>query len=80
MTAYSRFSPARGTVAAGLLLTGDAIVTIKSSALFLAGSMLAVLSLSACGPAPTNFANPTVRGNNSTIAGDKDATDLRKAQ
>jgi hypothetical protein len=55
-------------------------MTIKSSALFLAGSLLALLALSACGPSSGSVANPTVPGDNSTIAGDKDATMLRKSQ
>ena len=34
----------------------------------------AIGSLTACGPAQTNLANPTVPGDHSTISGDRGAT------
>jgi hypothetical protein len=53
---------------------------MKLPSLCLAVAFFVIAALSACGPANTNAANPTVRGDNSTIAGDKDATTIRKQQ
>ncbi|MBS0638836.1 MAG: hypothetical protein U1E70_18925 [Acetobacteraceae bacterium] len=46
--------------------------TLPVAAFLLAG-------LSACGPNPTNLANPTVKGDRSTIQGDAKATQYQKA-
>ena len=53
---------------------------IKSKLLCLAVFLFAIAAVSACTPASNSTANPTVRGDSSTIAGDRDATTLRKSQ
>jgi hypothetical protein len=37
-------------------------------------ALLALTALSACGPTPTNIADPQVKGDHSTISGDAGAT------
>jgi hypothetical protein len=46
----------------------------KISYLTLVVGLFALTALSACGPSPTNLANPQVKGDNSTISGDKAGT------
>ena len=68
----------------GCFLTGtqqkDGIVVTKSVLVALAFVFSVPVLLSACGPAQTNLANPTVPGDNSTISGDQTATRLRQTQ
>jgi hypothetical protein len=52
-------------------------MSAKLSCLTLVG-LFALTVLSACGPTPTNMANPQVKGDNSTISGDKADTRMNQ--
>jgi hypothetical protein len=54
---------------------GDAMMFTKLSYATLVAGLFA---LSACGPSPTNAANPQVKGDNSTISGDKADTKMNQ--
>ena len=56
------------------------VVAIQSRCLLLAFSLVALFSVSACGPSGGTIGNPQVRGDHSTISGDSAATADRKAQ
>jgi hypothetical protein len=53
-------------------------MALKSASIFLASSLFALLAMSACAPPGGSFANPQVRGDRSTINGDKAATNDEK--
>jgi hypothetical protein len=55
-------------------------VAIKSPSPFLAVSLFALLTMSACAPSSGTIANPQVKGDHSTINGDSAATADRKLQ
>jgi hypothetical protein len=55
-------------------------MTIRSCCLFLAISLVALFTVSACGPSGGTYANPQVIGDHSTISGDSAATADRKLQ
>jgi hypothetical protein len=53
-------------------------MALKSASILLASSLFALLAVSACAPPGGSFANPQVRGDRSTISGDKAATNDEK--
>jgi hypothetical protein len=57
---------------------GDAMMFTKLSYATLVAGLFALTALSACGPSPTNAANPQVPGDNSTISGDKADTRMNQ--
>ena len=46
----------------------------------LAAGCIGIVGLAACGPTPQNLANPTVKGDKSTISGDAKATAEQKTE
>jgi hypothetical protein len=55
-------------------------MVIKVKYLGSAAALRVIGLVSACAPPQTNLADPTVRGDNSTISGDAAATAIRESQ
>jgi hypothetical protein len=55
-------------------------MALKSSSILLASSLFALLAVNACAPPGGSYANPQVKGDHSTISGDKPATHDEKTE